>query len=228
VNFAGEAMCRMLGCGTETIANVLELDYVGVKVPMFSFGRLHGADPLLGVEMASTGEVGCLGSDMYEALLLGLIATGFRAPRRGVLLSLGPKAEKFAFADEVLVIRDELRLPIFATIGTASMLHEMNVACDVVGKTEADGDSAVRAIESGLVDLVINVPVTYDEEGRPDGFRIRRAAIDHGVPLITDPQLARTVIEALRRTRNRAFVPQPLDHFMRTRRGVARAAAHRI
>jgi len=213
-NFAGEAMRRMLGCGKETTTNVLELNYVGVKVPMFSFGRLHGADPLLGVEMASTGEVGCLGGDLYEALLLGLISTGFRVPRHGVLLSLGPKVEKFAFSDEVLVIRDELRLPIFATAGTASMLREMGVACSVVGKTEEDGDGAVRAIESGLVDLVINVPVTYDEEGRPDGFRIRRAAIDHGVPLITDPQLARTVVEALRRTQGRDVRPQPIDRFL--------------
>ena len=76
VNFAGEAMRRMLGCGTDASVNVLELDYVGVKVPMFSFGRLHGADPLLGVEMASTGEVGCIAGDMHEALLLGLISTG--------------------------------------------------------------------------------------------------------------------------------------------------------
>ncbi len=225
VNFAGEAMRRMLGCRTSASANVLELNYVGVKVPMFSFGRLHGADPLLGVEMASTGEVGCLGSDLYEALLLGLISTGFRAPSRGVLLSLGPKAEKFAFADEVLVIRDELRLPIFATAGTALMLQEMQVACEVVGKSEADGDSAVLAIESGLVDLVINVPVTYDEEGRPDGFRIRRAAIDHGIPLITDPHLARTVIEALRRTRGRAIPLQPLDRFIATGRAASPAAA---
>ncbi len=94
VNFAGEAMRRMLGCGTDATVNVLELDYVGVKVPMFSFGRLHGADPLLGVEMASTGEVGCIASDIHEALLLGLISTGFRVPRRGRTAVPGPKGRK--------------------------------------------------------------------------------------------------------------------------------------
>ena len=214
VNFAGEAMRRMLGCGTETSVNVLELNYVGVKVPMFSFARLHGADPMLGVEMASTGEVGCMASDMHEALLLGLISTGFRVPRQGVLLSLGPKVEKFAFGDEVRVIRDELRLPIFATAGTASMLNDMGVACQVVGKTEAGEGSAVMAIEAGLVDLVVNIPATYDRSGRPDGFRIRRAAIDHGVPLITDPQLARTVIETLRRTKGRAILPNSMDRYV--------------
>jgi carbamoyl-phosphate synthase large subunit len=214
VNFAAEAMRRMLGCGTEAAVNVLDLDHVGVKVPMFSFARLHGADPVLGVEMASTGEVGCIAGDMHEALLLGLIATGFRVPRRGVLLSLGPKVEKFAFADEVLVLRDELQLPIFATTGTASMLRDMDVECQVLGKAETGSDSAVRAIEAGLVDLVINIPRAYDDEGRPDGFRIRRAAIDHGVPLITDPQLARTVIETLRRTRGLPMLPQAMDSYV--------------
>ncbi len=221
VNFAGEAMRRMLGCGTDATVNVLELNYVGVKVPMFSFGRLHGADPLLGVEMASTGEVGCIASDMHEALLLGLISTGFRVPSRGVLLSLGPKVEKFAFADEVLIIRDELRLPIFATAGTAGMLRDMGVDCHVVGKTEASADSAIRAIEAGSIDLVINIPRTYDDEGRPDGFRIRRAAIDHGVPLITDPQLARTVIETLRRTKGRAILPESMDRYVKRAREAA-------
>ena len=224
INFAGEAMRRMLGCGVDATVNVLELNYVGVKVPMFSFARLHGADPLLGVEMASTGEVGCVAGDMYEALLLGLIATGFRVPCHGVLLSLGPKVEKFAFGDEVLVIRDELKLPIFATAGTASMLNDMGVACQVVGKTEAGGDSAIRAIEAGLVDLVVNIPVAYDRAGRPDGFRIRRAAIDHGVPLITDPQLARTVIETLRRTRGRAILPDPMEQYVRGATGLPTSA----
>ena len=212
-NLAGEAMRRMLGCGTAMTVNVLELNYVGVKVPMFSFGRLHGADPLLGAEMASTGEVGCIAGDMHEALLLGLISTGFQVPRRGILLSLGPKVEKFAFADEVFIIRDELCLPIYATAGTAQMLQDMGVACQVVGKTDADADSAVREIEAGAVDLVINIPCAYDEEGRPDGYRIRRAAIDHGVPLVTDPQLARTVIETLRRTRGWATLPQPMTRY---------------
>jgi carbamoyl-phosphate synthase large subunit len=151
---------------------------------------------------------------MHEALLLGLISTGFCAPRRGVLLSLGPKVEKFAFADDVLVIRDELRLPIYATAGTAEMLRDMDVDCQVLGKVDTGSDSAVRAIESGLVDLVINIPRTYDDEGRPDGFRIRRAAIDHGVPLITDPQMARTVIETLRRTGGRATLPLAMDSYV--------------
>jgi carbamoyl-phosphate synthase large subunit len=203
VNFAGEAMRRMLGLGGTVSVNPLELNYVGVKAPMFSFGRLVGADPVLGVEMMSTGEVGCIGEGVYEALLLFLMSTGFKVPRRGVLLSLGPKVEKFGFADEALIIRDELHLPVFATAGTAEMLADLDVPCHTVGKSENDPESAVRVIDQGLVDLVINIPRTYDAQGRPDGYAIRRAAIDAGVPLITDPQLARTVIEMLHRTAGR-------------------------
>jgi carbamoyl-phosphate synthase large subunit len=199
VNFAGEAMRRMLNVGTPLTVNPLELNYVGVKAPMFSFGRLVGADPMLGVEMMSTGEVGCIGDTVYDALLLAMMSTGFRVPKKGILLSLGPKVEKFSFADEALVIRDELKLPIHATAGTAEMLADLGVPCHVVGKAENDPESAVRLIEDGLVDLVINIPRTYDAQGRPDGYQIRRAAIDAGVPLVTDPQLARTVVEMLHR-----------------------------
>ena len=190
----------MLGHSRKIVNSGLDLEYVGVKVPMFSFSRLHGADPMLGVEMASTGEVGCIGADVHEALLHGLLATGFRFPRRGVLLSLGPWEDKFWFADEARIIADELRLPIYATDGTARMLGTIGVHCTVVGKGEGAGDprSASSVIDAGQVDLVINVPREYDQYGRPDGYVIRRRAIDAGVPLITDRQLARAVVEALR------------------------------
>ena len=197
-NFAAEAMNRMLGVRREVVNNSLDLDYVGVKVPMFSFSRLVGADPMLGVEMASTGEVGCLGADLHEALLQGLLATGFRFPKLGVLLSLGRVADKYWFADEAKVIAEELRLPIYATSGTAEMLNELGIESTEVGKSDVGANSAIRLIESEKVDLVINVPREFDELGRPDGYLIRRAAVDSGVPLVTDLQLARAVIEALR------------------------------
>jgi carbamoyl-phosphate synthase large subunit len=197
-NFAAEATRRMLGVRQEVTNRSLDLDHVGVKVPMFSFSRLRGVDPMLGVEMASTGEVGCLGRDLHEALLNGLVATGFRFPERGVLLSLGPLADKYSFADEAKIIADELKLPIFATAGTAEMLLTLGIQCVPVAKTESGERTALALIEANLVDLVINVPREYDALGRPDGYFIRRCAVDHGVPLITDLQLARAVIEALR------------------------------
>jgi carbamoyl-phosphate synthase large subunit len=188
----------MLGAAGSVRNDSLNLDYVGVKAPMFSFSRLVGADPMLGVEMMSTGEVGCFGDDLDEALLHALLATGFRFPRIGVLLSLGPVADKYWFADEAKVIAEELRLPIYATRGTAEMLGEIGVACTVVEKQPADHPNAIDLINDGRVDLVINIPRTYDAFGRPDGALIRRAAADAGVSLITDLKLARAVVEALR------------------------------
>jgi carbamoyl-phosphate synthase large subunit len=198
-NFAREAMRRMLGVAGAVQNDSLNLDHVAVKAPMFSFSRLVGADPMLGVEMMSTGEVGCFGDDLQEALLHALLATGFRFPKKGVLLSLGPVADKYWFQDEARAIVDELRLPVYATRGTGEMLAEIGIACTVVEKHPNDRPNAIDLIERGDVDLVINVSREYDAFGRPDGVLIRRAAVDTGVPLLTDLQLARAVIEALRR-----------------------------
>src|SRR2546422_804742 len=196
-NFAAEAMRRMLGVAREIVNRCLDLDYVGVKTPMFSFSRLAGADPLLGVEMLSTGEVGCLGRDLHEALLHGLLATGMRFPRKGVLLSLGPVADKYWFTDEARIIAQELHLPIYATRGTAEMLAEIGIPCTAVEKGPGDGVSGLDVIEQGLVDLVINIPREYDQHGRPDGYLIRRQAIDSGVPLVTDLPFARRLVRGL-------------------------------
>jgi len=200
-NFAAEATRRMLGLKHDVSNETLALDYVGVKVPMFSFSRIVGADPMLGVEMTSTGEVGCLGADLNEALLHGLLATGFRFPSAGVLLSLGPIAEKYSFADEARLIVEELGLPIYATRGTAERLIEVGVDCIAVEKEPGPGTSALDVIDDGRVDLVINIPRDYDEQGRPDGYLIRRRAVDAGIPLVTDLQLAGAVVEALRARR---------------------------
>ncbi|HEY5680211.1 MAG TPA: hypothetical protein VIS55_09115, partial [Pseudomonadales bacterium] len=196
-NFAEEAMRRMLGVRRATKVDALDLDHVGVKVPMFSFSRLAGADPVLGVEMASTGEVGCIGEDIHEALLKGLIATGFLLPKRGVLLSLGPWEDKFWFADEARALSEQLGLHLYATEGTADMLRSIGLRVRPVGKDESDRQSIRCLMESGAVDLVINVPRAYDQMGRPDGYLIRRMAIDSSTPLLTDQKLARAVIEAM-------------------------------
>jgi carbamoyl-phosphate synthase large subunit len=198
VNFAHEAMRCMLGERRQVMVAPLEIDHVGVKAAMFSFSRLAGVDPVPGIEMASTGEVGCIGSDVHEALLHALLAVGFRFPRRGVLLSLGPVEHKYQFHAESRVLSDELKLPLFATPGTAEALEELGVPCTPVAKEGGQGVSGMELIGSGSIDLVINIPRTYDSEGRPDGYLIRRKAVDCGIPLITDLKLARAVIEALR------------------------------
>jgi carbamoyl-phosphate synthase large subunit len=197
-NFVREAMRRMLGVRRPVQNRALDLDYVVAKVPMFSFPRLVGADPLLGVEMASTGEVGCFGDDAHEALLHGLLATGFRFPEKAVLLSLGPITDKYSFADEARTLHEELKLKIYATPGTAEALEQLDIPVTPLSKVPGAGLTAMDAIDQGLVDLVINVPREYDELGRPDGYLIRRRAVDRDVPLITDPMLARAVVEAMR------------------------------
>jgi carbamoyl-phosphate synthase large subunit len=199
-DFASAAMRAMLGAPlTAAPIDLLELDYVAVKAPKFSFTRIAGADPILGVEMASTGEVGCLGADLSEALLEALAATGFTPPSRGVLLSLGPLTEKYDLYDELRIIAEELRLPIYATAGTHDALAAVGIACTLLAKRpDEPGPTGISAIEQGLVDLVINIPREFDAEGRPDGYLIRRAAIDARVPLVTERELARAIIRALR------------------------------
>ena len=197
-NFVQEATRRMLGVRRPVINRALDLDYVAVKVPQFSFPRLVGADPILGVEMASTGEVGCFGDDGDEALLQGLAATGFRFPKKGVLLSLGPPSEKYSFLEEARALSQELGLALFATPGTAEALHAGGIPCTALAKAPGEGRSGMDVIEEGLVDLVINVPRSYDELGRPDGYLIRRRAVDADLPLVTDLMLATALVTALR------------------------------
>ncbi|MGZ3338576.1 MAG: carbamoyl-phosphate synthase (glutamine-hydrolyzing) large subunit [Reyranella sp.] len=197
-NFAAEAMRRMLGVSRDIANRSLDLDHVGVKRPMFSFSRLAGADPMLGVEMLSTGEVACMGRDLNEALQHALLAAGIEFPSKGVLLSLGPVADKYWFADEARLLAREFQLPIYATRGTAEMLAEIGIACTAVERGMGRGLSGLDVMEQGLVDFVVNVARDYDPTGRPDGYLIRRQAIDLGITLVTDLSLARAIVEAMR------------------------------
>ena len=162
-------MRRMLGVRQAVANNSLDLDYVAVKAAKFSFDRLSGADPMLGVEMASTGEVGCFGDDLHEAFLHAMVASGFRFPSKGVLLSLGPIEDKYTLVDEIRVIADELQLPIFATEGTAEALAAVGIPCTAASKHQGNGNSAIRLIDEEVIDLIINIPREYDQLGRPDG-----------------------------------------------------------
>ena len=209
-NFVIEAMRRMLGVARAVENHSIDLDYVAVKAPMFSFSRLVGADPMLGVEMASTGEVGCFGDDLHEALLHALLATGFKVPRKGVLLSLGPLTDKYWFADEARVLAQEMGLKLYATHGTAEALTTLGIECTELAKRPENGAmTGMDAIEQGLVDLVINIPIEYDELGRPDGYHIRRRAVDAGIPLITDLQRAQAIVEALRHRKVKDLATSP-------------------
>ena len=179
------------------VASVLELDYVGVKAPQFSFSRLKGVDPILGIEMASTGEVGCIGENMDDALLKAMLSVGFRAPVRAALLSTGTIDQKAAFLDEARLL-SKLGVALYATGGTASFLKDAGIeAASVAWPLDHEAPNATTLIQSGALDLVVNIPKDASERELENDYRIRRAAIDSGVPLITNIQLARQFARSL-------------------------------
>jgi carbamoyl-phosphate synthase large subunit len=174
-----------------------DLDYVGVKAPQFSFTRLKGSDPVLDVEMTSTGEVACLGDDFNEAFLKSLLSVGFRLPERSVLLSTGPidcKAEMLGSAR----VFAEAGLKLYATRGTSEFLAENGIETEILRwPLSKKRPGAIEYISAGKVDLVINIPKNNDRDELDNDYLIRRAAVDFDVPLITDLQLAKRFAEAL-------------------------------
>jgi carbamoyl-phosphate synthase large subunit len=203
VNFIEQATEVMLGRRAATNGgrngSMLDLDYVGVKAPQFSFTRLDGADPTLGVEMASTGEVACLGDDFEEAFLKALLSVGHRLPIRSVLLSTGPVEAKAAFLEGSRRLRD-LGLTLYATRGTADFLRGHGVATTVLHwPLEEIRPNVMEYLEQKRIDLVINIPKSSHEEELTNDYLIRRRTVDYGIPLITDIHAAQRLAEALAR-----------------------------
>jgi len=174
-----------------------ELDYVGVKAPQFSFTRLQGADPTLGVEMASTGEVACLGETFEEAFLKALLSVGYKLPFKSVLLSTGPISSKAELLEGVRYL-SQSGIRLYATAGTAGFLKVNQVQVETVfWPLDKKSPNAVDVIKEGKVDLVINIPKNYQNEELTNGYLIRRAAVDYNVMLITNRQIAMRFIEAI-------------------------------
>ncbi len=189
-------------------SSIFELNHVGVKAPQFSFSRLDGADPTLGVEMASTGEVGCLGDDFSEAYLKALESVGFRFPINTILLSLGPIVAK---AELLAGIKELARrgVTLEATHGTAQFLDEAGVPVTRVGwPLDGEPGNAVQRMKEGAYDLVINIPSSNRPDELTNGYRIRRSAVDFNVPLMTNKQAAQRLIEALTRRDLGAIEPK--------------------
>jgi len=177
----------------------LDLDYVGVKAPQFSFTRLEGADPTLGVEMASTGEVACLGWDFDEAFLKALIAVGFRFPLKKVLLSTGPIESKAAMLDSLRIFAN-LGVDFYATQGTADFLAKHGIEPEVLSwPLDGGSPNALDVLRARAVDLVINIPKHFRREELTNDYIIRRTAVDFGIPLITNRQIAERLAQALER-----------------------------
>jgi carbamoyl-phosphate synthase large subunit len=187
--------------GASAVRNglLLDLDYVGVKAPQFSFTRLDGADPTLGVEMTSTGEVACLGDDFEEAFLKALLSVGYRLPVTSVLLSTGPVEAKAAFLEASRTLQ-RLGLTLYATRGTAEFLRGHGIGTTVLHwPLDAASPNVMEYLAAKRIDLVINIPKSSQEEELNNDYLIRRRTVDFGIPLLTDIQLAQRFVEALAR-----------------------------
>ena len=173
-----------------------DIDRIGVKASQFSFARLQNADPVLGVDMSSTGEVGCLGDDFNEALLNAMIATGYNIPGKNILVSSGGLKGKVDLLEPIKRLQQS-GYAIFATEGTAKFLGENGVNATAVSWPDEDGENKVMdMIADHKFDLIINVPKNQTKRELTNGYRIRRGAIDHNIPLMTNVRLAKAFIEA--------------------------------
>ncbi len=205
INFIDLATRIMLGIPVEKPAkSAFDLDYVGVKASQFSFSRLGGADPVLGVDMASTGEVGCLGDDTDAAVLTSLLAVGLRVPRKAVLLSTGSAKQKADMLEAAHLLH-KAGLTIYATGGTCQFLNENGIPAVRVywPSTPDQQPQALDLLHNRQVDLVVNMPKNFTGTELSNGRKIRRAAIDLNIPLLTNSRLASAFI--------RAFTAIPLD-----------------
>lgn len=196
-NFIETATKIMLGAPyTQPDKSEFDIDRIGVKASQFSFARLQNADPVLGVDMSSTGEVGCLGDDMNEALLNALIATGYRIPEKRILISSGGAKGKVSLLEPAMQLVKK-GYEVYATAGTAKFFNENGVSAITVGWPDENCDNNVMdMIAEHKFDLIINVPKNHSRRELTNGYRIRRGAIDHNIPLMTNIRLAKAFIEA--------------------------------
>lgn len=178
-------------------SSTFDLDYVGVKASQFSFARLHKADPILGVDMSSTGEVGCLGADFDEALLNAMISVGYNIPKKGVLVSSGDAKGKVELLDACKILNEQ-GYTIYATEGTQKFLASNGVTATAVSWPDEKNNlkDIIALIANHEVDLIVNIPKDYTKRELTNGYKIRRSAIDHNIPLFTNTRLASAFIQA--------------------------------
>ena len=197
-NFIDIATNAMLGKADKSIHyQTVDLDYVGVKFPQFSFPRLKGADPVLGVEMASTGEVACFGDDMEEAFLKAYLAVGHKIPKKNILLSIGRLKDKISML-ETARLMTQMGFELYATEGTSAFLKENGVKVTMLHKISANKKPDIgEYIKAKKIDLAIVIPTKYAHDEMTDGYHIRRMAIDANIPLFTNIQFAKALIRSL-------------------------------
>jgi carbamoyl-phosphate synthase large subunit len=177
--------------------SLFELDYVGVKAPQFSFSRLQKADPVLGVEMHSTGEVGCIGEDFYEAMLKAMLSVGYTIPKRNILLSTGPARSKIELLSSARMLVQR-GYDLYATRGTHQFLSDNGVAATMLHwPDEKESPNTLDYLRDRKIDLVINIPKNLSSGELANDYQIRRSAVDYNIPLITNSRLASAFIHAI-------------------------------
>ncbi|WP_085536110.1 carbamoyl-phosphate synthase (glutamine-hydrolyzing) large subunit [Massilibacteroides vaginae] len=197
INFIEQATRVMLGLPVQKVwKNEFDLDYVGIKASQFSFNRLQKADPVLGVDMASTGEVGCLADDTNEAVLKSMLSVGLRVPSKGILLSTGTPKQKADMLDAAKLLQEKGYL-LYATGGTHRFLTENGInSIRVNWPSESGEPQALTYMRERKIDMVVNIPRDLSAGELDNGYKIRRAAVDLNIPLITNARLADAFIQA--------------------------------
>jgi len=177
----------------------VDLDYVGVKFPQFSFPRLKGADPVLGVEMASTGEVACFGDDFEEAFLKSYLAVGYKIPKKHILLSVGRMKDKLSMLPAAKTLID-MGFNLFATEGTSAFLHENGIKVTKLHRVSTQNCPNISEyLKAGKIDLAIVIPTKYAHDEITAGYQIRRLAVDQHIPLLTNVQFAKALIRSIQK-----------------------------
>ena len=198
INLIELATRVMLGLPVEKPnKSLFDLDYVGIKASQFSFNRLQKADPVLGVDMSSTGEVGCLGDDTNTALLKSMLSVGYRIPKKNILLSTGGAKQKVEMLDAAKKLIDN-GYKLYATGGTSKFLTENGIENTHVLWPSEEGDEpkALDLLHDHTIDMVVNIPKNLTSSELSNGYKIRRASIDLNVPLLTNARLASAFIYA--------------------------------
>jgi carbamoyl-phosphate synthase large subunit len=198
-NLIDYAVKAILGKNVEKVEkSSLDLDYVGVKAAQFSFPRLKGVDPVLGVEMSSTGEVGCFGTELNDAFLKSFVSVGVKVPKKSILLSTGPIESKVEFLESAEKLK-KLGYKLYASEGTGKFLGDHNVDVEVLHWPLDDKKPNIMDyLKEGKIDFVINIPKNNFEEELKNDYMIRRTAVDFGVSLITDVKIAQRMVSALK------------------------------
>ena len=197
INFIDIATRVMLGQPfTKPDKSMFDIDYIGIKAPQFSFSRLQKADPVLGVDMASTGEVGCIGDSFYEAILKAMLSVGYRIPEKNIMISSGPTKSKTILLECCRQLHAN-NYSIFATPGTAEFLKFNGIPSTILHWPDEEADpNVLEYLRNRKIDLVVNIPKNLSKHELDNDYSIRRSAVDFNIPLITNPNLAAAFIMA--------------------------------